>query len=66
MTDGIHTHYSAGYKVWDKEAEIRYRGGSTIIWRKEARWQVEGVTSFGPNVVSLKITVGRKRYNVVG
>ena len=36
LTLGIHTHYSSGYKVWDMEANIRHRGGISIVWREEA------------------------------
>ena len=32
LTEGIHTHYKTGYKVWATEAEIRQRGRINIFW----------------------------------
>ena len=42
------------------------RGGVAIVWREAKGWGVEGVRSFGPNVVSFIITLGRKLWYVVG
>ena len=30
LTERIHTHYSAGYKVWEMKAGISHRVGITI------------------------------------
>ena len=65
LTGGIHMRYSLIYKVWATEAESRRRGGIVIVWRRMGGCQVEGATNFGPNVVSFKITTGRKRWYVV-
>ena len=48
------------------EAEIRCQGGITIVWRDAEGWGVEGVRSFGPNMVIFIITSGRKRWYGVG
>ena len=37
-------------------------GGITIVWREDEGWGVEGVRSFGPNLVSFIIMSGRKRW----
>ena len=66
LIEGIHTRYSAGYKVWAAEADIRHRGEITLVWREETGWQVESVTVFGLNMVSFTITAGQKRWYVVG
>ena len=58
LVKGIHMHYRLGYKVWATEAEIRHRGGISMIWREEAGWQVEDAMIFGPNVVSFTIMAG--------
>ena len=47
------------------EAEIRCQGGITIVWRDAEGWGVEGVRSFGPNMVIFIITSGRKRWHGV-
>ena len=60
LTRGIHTRFSSGYKVCETEAEIRHRGGFSIIWIEEKGWQVVGTRSFGTNVVSFKVTSGQK------
>ena len=65
MTEGIHTNYSAGYKVWETDMEIRHMGGIVIICQEEAGWQVESATRFGLNVVSFTITEGWKLWYVV-
>ena len=35
LTEGIHTHYSAGYKVLAIEADSRHIGGIAIAWQEE-------------------------------
>ena len=66
LTGRIHTWYTSGYKVWETDTESRHHGGIAIIWREEAGWQVEGSTSFRPNMLSFTITSGRRRWYVVG
>ena len=48
------------------EAEIRNRGGIAIIWQEDSGCQVKGAARFRPNVISFKITAGRKLWYVVG
>ena len=63
---GIQTRFSSGYKLWVTEVEIRHRGGISSIWGEQEVWQVEGVRSFGPKVVSFTVTSGQKHWYVVG
>ena len=39
--------YSAGYKVWAMEAEIRHRGDIAMVSKYEVGWQVEGTMNYG-------------------
>ena len=48
------------------EADSRNQGGIVIVWREEEVWEVEGVRSFGPNVVSFTVTLVQKNWYVVG
>ena len=48
------------------EANIRNRGGIAIIWKEDAGFQAKGAERFRPNVISFKITAGRKLWYVVG
>ena len=41
-----------------------HRGGVSIVYREDTGWQVEGATRYGMNVVSFKITVGRKHWYI--
>ena len=66
LTKGMHTRYSTGYNIWVTEAENRHRYRISIVWREEEGCQVEGVTSFGINVVIVTITEGRKHWYIVG
>ena len=66
LTKGIRTYYTVGYKLWEMEADIRNRGRIPIVWQEEEGCQVEGATSFIPNVVSTAITVRQKLWYVVG
>ena len=66
LNGGIHRRYSAGCRVWETEAESRHRGGIAVVCREAAGWQVEGVTHYGPNVVSFKIYAGWNHWYVVG
>ena len=61
LTEGIHTRYSLGYKVWATEADSRHRVRIAIVWREELVSQVEGTMRFGMNMVSFTITAGNKR-----
>ena len=60
LTGGIHTRYGVCCKVWATEAESRYRGGIATVYQDEIGWKVEGAMSFGSNVVSFTIMLGRK------
>ena len=66
LTDGIHERQGEGYSVWGTEAESRHRGGIELVWREDAGWQMEGITNFGPNVESLLLTLGSRRWYVLG
>ena len=60
LTGGINTHYSLGYNVLATKADDIHWGGIVIVLREEAGWQVGGVTSFGPKMVSFTIMTGWK------
>ena len=62
ITDGINTHYVAGYSVLEKEAESCHHGGIVVLWREEVGWQVEGMSNFGPNLVRFLLTLGERRW----
>ena len=37
-----------------------------MVWRAAKGWQVENTDSFGPNVVSFLLTLGARRWYIVG
>ena len=43
-----------------------YQGSTAVMWRQEEVWQIKGMTKYGPNVVSFMLTMGWKRWYVVG
>ena len=66
LTDRIHARQGEGYSVWAKEAESRHWGGVAVVWREEAGWQVKGIINFGPNLASFLLTLGSRRFYLVG
>ena len=66
LTDGIHTRFSAGYHVEATEAMSRNQGGIAMFYRDSPFFQVESVVKHGPNVISLELVTGRRRFPIVG
>ena len=66
LTDSIHVCQVEGYFLWVTKAENRHWGVVAVVWREDARWQVEGIFNFGPNVESFLLTLGSQRWYVVG
>ena len=65
LTEGIHTRRILGYTVCATEADSRHQGGIAIFWREAEGWGVDRVRSFGPNVASFIIKLGRKCWYIV-
>ena len=61
LTGGIHTHYSAGHRVWETEAESRTEAVSPKFGERRQGWQVEGRMNYWMYVVSFMIIEGWKR-----
>ena len=66
LTDGIHTRFSAGYHVEATEAMSRSQGGIAVFYCDSPFFQVESVVKHGPNVISLELVTGRRRFPIVG
>ena len=66
LADVIHAQHGSGYAVWASEEEIRHNGGITVVWWEDARWQVEGIVNFIPNMASFLTILGSRRWYVVG
>ena len=47
------------------QVDIRNQGGVAVVRREKSGWQLEGITNYGPNVVSLLLTTGRRRWYVI-
>ena len=62
----IHNHNGVGYNVWAMEADTPHLGGVAVVWRAAKRWQLDFMASFGHNVVSFLLTLGTRRWYVVG
>ena len=62
VAQGIHTRNGAGYDVWATEVDIWHRGGAAVVWRATKGWQVEGMDSFFPNVLSFLIMSGTRQW----
>ena len=60
LTRGVHTRYGDGYSVWEKYMESRHQRIVAVAWKDKAGWQVEGISNYGPNVVSFVLTMGRQ------
>ena len=41
-------------------------GVVALVWREDVGWQVEGIINFGSNVASFLLTLGSRRWYVVG
>ena len=65
ITDGIHARQLVRYHVWETEAESRHWVGIELVWGGDARWQVEGIINFVPNVESFLLMLGLQRWYVV-
>ena len=66
LTDGIQVRKGEGYFICMTEAESSHRGEILVLWREDAGWQVQGIVNFSPNVASLLMTLGSRRWYVVG
>ena len=66
LTDGIYTHWLAGYSVVAKDTPSRHRGGVAIFYRPAPHFAVEAVRKFGPNVIGFQLATGAQRWYIVG
>ena len=66
VTDGIYTHWSAGYSAVATDAPIQHCGGVAVFHRPEPHFAVEAVQQFGPNVIGFQIVTGVQRWYIVG
>ena len=66
LADGIHERQVERYSVWVTEAESGNRGGVAVVFREDVGWKLEGIVNFGPNVASFLLTLGSRRWYVVG
>ena len=48
------------------EAESCHHGGIVVAWIEAAGWQVEGMSNFGPNLVSFLLTPRERRWYIMG
>ena len=39
-------------------------GGVSVVWREDARWQVEDIINFGPNVTIFLLVLGSWRWYI--
>ena len=66
MMQGIYTRHGAGYDAWDTESESSHQAGVAVVWKASKGLQVEGTVIFGPNEVNFLLTLGARRWYVVG
>ena len=55
-----------GNLSWQHRQRVDTGGGASVVWREEAGCKVEGIINFGQNVASLFLTLGSRRWYVVG
>ena len=63
---GYHTVSSYGYEIAATKAAKRNQGGVALLTRKDENWHVEGVKSFGPNVIKGMLVHGDQFVTIVG
>ena len=61
-----YTKRCEGYTIKATKAESRHCGGVALIYKKQKTWTLESVKCFGPNVIRATITMGQKRYSLIG
>ena len=66
LMQGIYIRHGEVYDVWVTEEVSWHWGGFAVVWRAAKGWKVEGTASFGLNVVSFLLTLGTRRWYVVG
>ena len=66
LTDGIYTRGSVGYSVVATDAPSRHYGRVAIFHRPEMHFVVEAVQTFGQNIIGFQLTMGARRWYIVG
>jgi len=63
---GIHTAFSHGYHVCASVASSPHKGGVALVWRDRPNWSLESEKQVGPDVVSMELVTGGRRFLVIG
>ena len=64
-TDGVYTRTSAGYRVVATDAPSWHRGGIALFYKEGTDFAVEEVRPYGPNIISLKVVTGWRRWYII-
>ena len=66
LITGLHTLGGFGYEVFATEAKNAHQGGVALFYRKAEDWHIEGVKTFGPNVIGATLVSGEWRRSIIG
>ena len=66
LTGGVYTRGSAGYSFVATDAPSRHRGGVAVFYRPSPQYAVKAIQKFGPNIFGFKLTMGERRWYIVG
>jgi exonuclease III len=62
----LHTHGGYGYTVCATESKNTHQGGVALFYKKAKDWHIEGVKTFGPNVIGATLVSGSWRRSIIG
>jgi hypothetical protein len=66
ITTDAYPHHYADYTIHATTAVSRHQGGVALCWRTNSSFLVEGISLFGPNVLSFHLVSGRRRWLIIG
>lgn len=55
-----------GYQVVASRAKSNTQGGVALFYRTSKIWTIEGVRTYGPNVLSCTLVSGQDRWSIIG
>jgi hypothetical protein len=66
LVKDLHTRGGYGYTVCATEAKNTHQGGVALFYKKAKDWHIEGVKTFGPNVIGATLVSGSWRRSIIG
>ena len=66
VMEKVYTRRYTGYSVFALDVPSRHCNGVAVFYRSDSQFSVEAPQLFGPNVISLHMTSGERRWYIVG